>query len=116
MISKTQAVLTPTARAPLDCTPSVHQLSANLDRGPLMEGAAPSGRGGSKEAEVAAALEGAPEVSEDPNLSHSNKPLVSQAEPNFLIMMEQMPQLMGQLTQEVASRDNSKDQHSSLHQ
>ncbi|MBW0465808.1 hypothetical protein O181_005523 [Austropuccinia psidii MF-1] len=37
-----QAVLTPTARAPLDCTPSVHQLSANLDR------AAPSRRGGVK--------------------------------------------------------------------
>ncbi|MBW0463727.1 hypothetical protein O181_003442 [Austropuccinia psidii MF-1] len=40
------AVLTPTARAPLDRTPSVHQLSANLDRGPPMEGAAPSRRGG----------------------------------------------------------------------
>ncbi|MBW0584659.1 hypothetical protein O181_124374 [Austropuccinia psidii MF-1] len=42
------AVLTPIARVPLDCTPSVHQLSANLDRGPPMEGAAPSGRGGMK--------------------------------------------------------------------
>ncbi|MBW0488756.1 hypothetical protein O181_028471 [Austropuccinia psidii MF-1] len=35
-------------RAPLDRTPSVHQLSANLDRGPPMEGAAPSRRGGMK--------------------------------------------------------------------
>ncbi|MBW0582711.1 hypothetical protein O181_122426, partial [Austropuccinia psidii MF-1] len=43
-----QAVLTPTGRAPLDHTPSVHQLSANLDRGPPMEGAAPSRRGGVK--------------------------------------------------------------------
>ncbi|MBW0588234.1 hypothetical protein O181_127949 [Austropuccinia psidii MF-1] len=42
------AVLTPTARVPLDCTPSAHQLSANLDRGPPMEGAAPSKRGGMK--------------------------------------------------------------------
>ncbi|MBW0579773.1 hypothetical protein O181_119488, partial [Austropuccinia psidii MF-1] len=42
------AVLTSTARAPLDCTPSVHQLSASLDRGPPMEGAAPSTRGGMK--------------------------------------------------------------------
>ncbi|MBW0590422.1 hypothetical protein O181_130137 [Austropuccinia psidii MF-1] len=42
------AVLTPTARVPLDSTPSVHQLSANLDRGPPMEGAAPSRRGGMK--------------------------------------------------------------------
>ncbi|MBW0588363.1 hypothetical protein O181_128078 [Austropuccinia psidii MF-1] len=43
-----QAVLTPTERAPLDCTPSVHQLSANLDRVPPMEGEAPSRRGGVK--------------------------------------------------------------------
>ncbi|MBW0495351.1 hypothetical protein O181_035066 [Austropuccinia psidii MF-1] len=43
-----QDVLTPTARAPLDCTSSVHQLSANLDRGLPMEGAAPSRRGGVK--------------------------------------------------------------------
>ncbi|MBW0585231.1 hypothetical protein O181_124946 [Austropuccinia psidii MF-1] len=43
-----QAVLTPTARAPLDRTPSVHQLSAKFDRGPPMEGAAPSRRGGMK--------------------------------------------------------------------
>ncbi|MBW0577234.1 hypothetical protein O181_116949 [Austropuccinia psidii MF-1] len=43
-----QAVLTPTTRAPVDCTPSVYQLSANLDIGPPMEGAAPSRRGGVK--------------------------------------------------------------------
>ncbi|MBW0517663.1 hypothetical protein O181_057378 [Austropuccinia psidii MF-1] len=39
------AVLTATERVLLDLTPSVHQLSANLDRGPPMEGAAPSRRG-----------------------------------------------------------------------
>ncbi|MBW0545613.1 hypothetical protein O181_085328 [Austropuccinia psidii MF-1] len=143
-----QAVLTPTASTPLDHSPSVHQLSANLDRGPSMEGEAPSRRGGLKsrrsrsfsgfldgypsisqgprirsgeaedeegeesveedkyeEAEVAAALAGAPEASEAPNLAHSNQPLVSQAEPNFLKMMEQMTQFMGQLTQAVAPRD-----------
>ncbi|MBW0567047.1 hypothetical protein O181_106762 [Austropuccinia psidii MF-1] len=37
------AVLTPTARVPLDHTPSLHQLSGNLDRGPP-----PSRRGGIK--------------------------------------------------------------------
>ncbi|MBW0589768.1 hypothetical protein O181_129483 [Austropuccinia psidii MF-1] len=42
------AVLTPTARVPLDCTPSVHQLSANLDRGPSIKGAELSRRGGMK--------------------------------------------------------------------
>ncbi|MBW0568098.1 hypothetical protein O181_107813 [Austropuccinia psidii MF-1] len=118
-----QAVLTPTARAPRDHTPSVHQLSANLDRGPPMEGAALSIRGGptsrsgedkdeegeeSEETEVAGALEGAPEPSEAPNLAHSNQPLVSQAEPNFLKMMEQLTQFMGQLPQAVAPRDTSK--------
>ncbi|MBW0547021.1 hypothetical protein O181_086736, partial [Austropuccinia psidii MF-1] len=122
------AVLTPTAWVPLDCTPSVHQLSANLDRGPPMEGAAPYRRGGmksrrsrsfscllggypeeeSEETEVATALAGVPEASEAANLVHSNQPLVSQAEPNFLKMMEQMTQFMGQLTQAVAPRDNSK--------
>ncbi|MBW0491575.1 hypothetical protein O181_031290 [Austropuccinia psidii MF-1] len=42
------AVLTLTARVPLDRTPSVHQISANLDRGPPMEVAAPSRKGGMK--------------------------------------------------------------------
>ncbi|MBW0501575.1 hypothetical protein O181_041290 [Austropuccinia psidii MF-1] len=37
-------VLTPTARAPLDCTPSLHKLRENMDRGPPMEGASPSRR------------------------------------------------------------------------
>ncbi|MBW0578370.1 hypothetical protein O181_118085 [Austropuccinia psidii MF-1] len=117
-----QAVLTPTARAPLYHTPLVHQLSANLDRGPPMEGASPSRRGGprnrsgesedeegeSEETEVAATLAGAPEASEAPNLALSNQPLVSKAEPNFLKMMEQMTQFMGQLTQAVDPRDTSK--------
>ncbi|MBW0474756.1 hypothetical protein O181_014471 [Austropuccinia psidii MF-1] len=61
----------------------------------------------SEEIEVAAALEGAPEASEAPNLYPSNQPLVSQAEPNFLKMMEQMTQLMGQLTQAVFTRETS---------
>ncbi|MBW0558483.1 hypothetical protein O181_098198 [Austropuccinia psidii MF-1] len=95
----------------------------NLDRGLPMEGEAPSRNGGprsrlgnaedeegeeSEEAEVAAALEGPPEASEAANLAHSNQNLVSQGEPNFLKMMEQMTQLIGQLTQAVAPRDNSK--------
>ncbi|MBW0582563.1 hypothetical protein O181_122278, partial [Austropuccinia psidii MF-1] len=42
---KIQAILALKARAPLEKTPSVHQLSANLDRGPPMEGEAPSRRG-----------------------------------------------------------------------
>ncbi|MBW0478313.1 hypothetical protein O181_018028 [Austropuccinia psidii MF-1] len=38
---RAQAVLTPTPQAPLDGTPAVPQLRAQLDRGPRMEGAAP---------------------------------------------------------------------------
>ncbi|MBW0461221.1 hypothetical protein O181_000936 [Austropuccinia psidii MF-1] len=146
-----QAVLTPTARAPLDHTPPVHQLSERFDRGPPIEGAEPSRRGGvksirsrsfsgllggypsiyqwprrrsgeaedeegeesveeeeSEETEVASALVGAPEASEASNLAPSNQTLVSQAEPNFLKMVEQMTQFMGQLTQLVSPRDTSK--------
>ncbi|MBW0469895.1 hypothetical protein O181_009610 [Austropuccinia psidii MF-1] len=65
--------------------------------------------GESEEAEVAAVLEGAPQASEVANIAHSNKLLVSQAEPNFLKMMEQMTQFMGQLTQAVAPREYSKE-------
>ncbi|MBW0474789.1 hypothetical protein O181_014504 [Austropuccinia psidii MF-1] len=46
--ARAQAVLTPTPRAPLDGTPEVSQLRASLDRGPHLEGEAPSiqeGRG-----------------------------------------------------------------------
>ncbi|MBW0579136.1 hypothetical protein O181_118851 [Austropuccinia psidii MF-1] len=40
--ARAQAVLTPTPRAPLNGTPAVPQLRGQLDRGPIMEGAAPS--------------------------------------------------------------------------
>ncbi|MBW0469320.1 hypothetical protein O181_009035 [Austropuccinia psidii MF-1] len=112
-----QSVLTPTARAPLDCTPLIHQLSENLERGPPMEGAPHSRRGegeeyveeeDSEETEVAAALVGAPEASKAPNLAPSNQALFSQDGPNFLKMMEKMTQFMGQLTQAVAPRDTSR--------
>ncbi|MBW0491289.1 hypothetical protein O181_031004 [Austropuccinia psidii MF-1] len=62
----------------------------------------------SEETEVETALAGVPEASEAANLAHSNQPLVSQAEPNFLKMMEQITQFMGQHTHAVAPRDNSK--------
>ncbi|MBW0577387.1 hypothetical protein O181_117102 [Austropuccinia psidii MF-1] len=44
--ARTQAVLTATPRAPLYGTPEVPQLRAKLDRGPILEGAAPSRREG----------------------------------------------------------------------
>ncbi|MBW0573297.1 hypothetical protein O181_113012 [Austropuccinia psidii MF-1] len=42
------------------------------------------------------------------NLAHYNQPLFSQAEPNLLKILEHMTQFMGQLTQAVAHRENSK--------
>ncbi|MBW0577074.1 hypothetical protein O181_116789 [Austropuccinia psidii MF-1] len=44
--ARTQAVLTPNPRAPHDGTPAVPQLRAQLDRGPIIEGAAPSRKEG----------------------------------------------------------------------
>ncbi|MBW0565880.1 hypothetical protein O181_105595 [Austropuccinia psidii MF-1] len=55
---------------------------------------------------IEAAMEGSPEAPDPLNLAFSNHPLFSQAEPNFLKMMEQMTQFMRQLTQAVASGDN----------
>ncbi|MBW0470876.1 hypothetical protein O181_010591 [Austropuccinia psidii MF-1] len=42
VFNKSPSVLTPTSRAPLDGTPAVPQLRAQLDRGPILEGAVPS--------------------------------------------------------------------------
>ncbi|MBW0481931.1 hypothetical protein O181_021646 [Austropuccinia psidii MF-1] len=44
--ARTQAVLAPTPRAPLDSNPEVPQLRDQLDRGPIMEGGAPSRKEG----------------------------------------------------------------------
>ncbi|MBW0537502.1 hypothetical protein O181_077217 [Austropuccinia psidii MF-1] len=44
--ARTQAVLTPTPRAPLDGTPEVPQMRDQLNRGPCMEGAEPSRKEG----------------------------------------------------------------------
>ncbi|MBW0546921.1 hypothetical protein O181_086636 [Austropuccinia psidii MF-1] len=62
----------------------------------------------SEETEVEAALAGAPVASEAPNLALANQPLVSEAEKNFLKLMEQRTQLMGKNTQEICRRDNSR--------
>ncbi|MBW0529787.1 hypothetical protein O181_069502 [Austropuccinia psidii MF-1] len=44
--TRSQAVLNPTTRAPVDGTPEVPPLKAQLDRGPIKEGAAPSRKEG----------------------------------------------------------------------
>ncbi|MBW0559868.1 hypothetical protein O181_099583 [Austropuccinia psidii MF-1] len=55
--TRAQAVLTPTPRAPLDSTPEVPQLRAQLDQGPHTKGAAPSRKEG-REPKIANSLSG----------------------------------------------------------
>ncbi|MBW0582598.1 hypothetical protein O181_122313 [Austropuccinia psidii MF-1] len=64
--ARTQAVLTPTPRTPLDSTPAVPQLRAQLDRGPIMEGEAPSrkeGRGPRRSSSFSGVVGGFPGLS-----------------------------------------------------
>ncbi|MBW0573289.1 hypothetical protein O181_113004 [Austropuccinia psidii MF-1] len=120
---RTPAVLTPTARAPLDHTPSVHQLSAILDRGPPMEGAASSRRGGVKfrrSRSFSGLLGGYPGMSEGARArlgeveDEEGEESVEEEDSgetevaDALANASEMNQFMGQLTQAVAPRDNSK--------
>ncbi|MBW0501917.1 hypothetical protein O181_041632 [Austropuccinia psidii MF-1] len=70
----------------------------------------------SEEIEVATALAGVPKASEASNLAHSNQPLVSQAEPNFLKMMEWMTQLMGNSLKQLLPGTIPKPLHSNPNQ
>ncbi|MBW0474962.1 hypothetical protein O181_014677 [Austropuccinia psidii MF-1] len=64
--ARTQAVLIPTPRAPLDGTPTVPQLRVKLDRGPILQGAAPSiqeGRGPRRSSSFSGVVGGFPGAS-----------------------------------------------------
>ncbi|MBW0558845.1 hypothetical protein O181_098560 [Austropuccinia psidii MF-1] len=64
--ARTQAVLTPTPRSPLDGTSAVPQLRAQLERGPIMEGASPSrkeGRGPTRSSSFSGVVGGFPGLS-----------------------------------------------------
>ncbi|MBW0564176.1 hypothetical protein O181_103891 [Austropuccinia psidii MF-1] len=112
--ARTQPVLTPTPRAPLDGTPAVSQLRAKLDRGPTLEGAELSrkegrdpGEDGEEEEENSAEVEeyygteGVPapvEASQGtggPTLAQSYQPVSHQSEPSLFAIMQQMTQIMG---------------------
>ncbi|MBW0565291.1 hypothetical protein O181_105006 [Austropuccinia psidii MF-1] len=100
-----QAVLTQNLRAPLDGTPAVPQLRAQLDRGPHLEGAAPSRKGGenSVEEEESGGTKGVlPPVGESqvtggPTLDQSNKPVPHQSKQFLLAIMQQMTQIMANI-------------------
>ncbi|MBW0554316.1 hypothetical protein O181_094031 [Austropuccinia psidii MF-1] len=107
--ARAQAVLTPTPRAPLDGTPAVPQLRAQLDSGPNLEGRkrakntifkGPGEHGeedeensveeeGSDGTEGVPAPVGAPQGTGEPTLAHSNH-----SEPSLLAIMQRMTQIM----------------------
>ncbi|MBW0545047.1 hypothetical protein O181_084762 [Austropuccinia psidii MF-1] len=62
----------------------------------------------SGETEVADALTNAQLVLQGSNLAPTNQPLVSQSDPSLLKIMEQIANIMGELSQAAAPRDNSK--------
>ncbi|MBW0581482.1 hypothetical protein O181_121197 [Austropuccinia psidii MF-1] len=100
------AVLTPTARVPLEHTPSVHQLSARARLGEVEdeEGEESVEEEDCGETEVA----DAPKVTQGSNLASTNQPIVSQSYPSLHKIMENMATIMGQHSQAEAPRDNSK--------
>ncbi|MBW0588848.1 hypothetical protein O181_128563 [Austropuccinia psidii MF-1] len=103
--AQTQAVLTPTPRAPLDGTPAVSQLRAKLDRGPILEGAAPS----RKEGRVPRRSSSFSGVfgTRGPTLAQYYHPVSHQTEQSLLVIMQQMTQIMANL-QAAASSEVSR--------
>ncbi|MBW0527941.1 hypothetical protein O181_067656 [Austropuccinia psidii MF-1] len=115
--TRAQAALTPTPRVALDGTPEVPQPRAHLDRGPNLEGTAPStkeGRGPKRSSSFSGVAGCFPGLSrtnfegpgEDgtggPTLAQSNEPVSHKSETSLLAIMQQMTQIMANL--EAASR------------
>ncbi|MBW0464593.1 hypothetical protein O181_004308 [Austropuccinia psidii MF-1] len=99
----------PTPRAPLDGTPAVPQLRAQLDRGPRMEGAAPSrkeGRGPRRSHNSSGVVGQFPGLSRTtfkgpgtggPTLAQYDQPVSHQSELFLLAIMQQMTKIMANL-------------------
>ncbi|MBW0541969.1 hypothetical protein O181_081684, partial [Austropuccinia psidii MF-1] len=101
------------AQAALTPTPKVPQLRAQLDRGPHMEGEAPSIQEGSEddddeeenyvEEEGSDGTEGVPapvgasQSTGEPTLAQSDQPASHQSEPSLLDIMQQITQIMANL-------------------
>ncbi|MBW0491439.1 hypothetical protein O181_031154 [Austropuccinia psidii MF-1] len=114
---RSQAFLTPTPRSPLDGTPEVPQLRAQLDRGPHMEGEVQSrkeGRGprrsnsfsGVEESDGTAGVPAPVRASQDfggPTLAQSYKAFSHQSEASLLVIMQQMTQIMANIQADSSS-------------
>ncbi|MBW0476244.1 hypothetical protein O181_015959 [Austropuccinia psidii MF-1] len=120
--ARAQAVLTPNPRAPLDGTPEIPQLRAQLDRGTCMEGAAPyrkEERGPRRSISFSRVVGGFPGLSrtdlkgpgEDgtggPTMTQSDQPVSHQSEPSLLAIMQQLTQIMANL-QAASSSESSR--------
>ncbi|MBW0506872.1 hypothetical protein O181_046587 [Austropuccinia psidii MF-1] len=121
--ARTQAVLTPTPRAPFDATPAVPQLRAQLDRGLIIEGRKRAteiklifrrkeGENSVEEeasegTEAAPAPVGASQGIGRPTLAQSDQPVSHQSEPSLLAIMQQMTQIMANLPA-ASSSESSK--------
>ncbi|MBW0465036.1 hypothetical protein O181_004751 [Austropuccinia psidii MF-1] len=130
---RTQAVLTPTPRAPPEGTPAVPPLRAHLDRGPNGEGEALYRKEGRNTAnkiklilrsgwqEEENSLEeeesigtggvpapvGASQGTGGPTLAQSNQPVSHQSEPSLLAIMHQMTQIIANI-QAASSSEGSR--------
>ncbi|MBW0532923.1 hypothetical protein O181_072638 [Austropuccinia psidii MF-1] len=114
--ARTQSVLTPTPRAPLDGSPAVPQLRAELAKGPILEGRK-SGPGEDGDEEEENSVEegqsdgtegvpapvGASQGTEGPTLAQSNQPVSHQSEPSLLAIVQQMTQSMANLQADSSS-------------
>ncbi|MBW0574878.1 hypothetical protein O181_114593 [Austropuccinia psidii MF-1] len=119
--ARPQAVLTPTSRAPLDGTPAVPQLRAQLDRGPSTSRTIFKGPGEDSEEEEESSVEdeesdhteGAPapvgvlQGTGGPTLTQSDQPVFNQSEVSLLAIMQQMTQILANL-QAASSFESSR--------
>ncbi|MBW0557767.1 hypothetical protein O181_097482 [Austropuccinia psidii MF-1] len=105
--ARTQAFLTPTARAPLDGTPAVPQLQAQLDRGPHGPGEdGEEEEENSVEEEESDGTKGVPvpvrasQGTGGPALAQSNKPVSPESEPCLLAIMQKMTHIIPNLPED----------------
>ncbi|MBW0518949.1 hypothetical protein O181_058664 [Austropuccinia psidii MF-1] len=101
--TRSQAVLTPTTRAPLDGTPAVPPLKAQSRREQHHPGRKEEGPGedGEEEesdgTEAATAPVGASEGTRGSALAQSDQSVSHQTEPSLLAIMQQMTQIMANI-------------------
>ncbi|MBW0478253.1 hypothetical protein O181_017968 [Austropuccinia psidii MF-1] len=99
--ARAQAVPTSTPKAPLDSTPEVPQMRAQLDRGPHLTTFKGPGEDGEEEesdgTEDVPATVGESQSTGGPTLAQYKKPVSHQSEPSLLAIMQKMTQIMANL-------------------